>query len=199
MTEQQPPDGTAPVPGQDPAGGWPPPSSPVPPPAPSVPVPVAGAPDVGWRRRPVLTALAVAVVAVLGTAAAAATATTLVLWRADDVGERIGAGAGEALGRAQLEATEQMYELEEEYVTDGSYGWSAYGPPDVEQFPPVPPGDLGADPELDQYAQECFDGDLDSCDDLYSESPPLSAYEEYAATCGGRVKSYSAPFCTDLE
>lgn len=206
MTEQQPPDGTAPVPGWHPAPAWPPPSAstfvPVPPPAPA---PVPGVPagrsgDAGWRRRPVLTALGVAVVAVLGTAAAAATATALVLWRADDVGERIGAGAGEALGQAQLEATEQMFELEEEYfATDGSYGWSATGPADVEQFPPVPPVDLGADPELDQLAQECFAGDLDSCDDLYVESPPLSAYEEYAATCGGRIKTYGVPYCSDLE
>ncbi|WP_409332464.1 hypothetical protein [Trujillonella humicola] len=201
MTEQHPPYGTTPAPGPHPAAGWPAPSEWTPAPAPA-PVPASGggpAPAAGgWRRRPVLTALAVAAVAVLGTAAAAATATALVLWRADDVGERIGAGAGEALGRAQIEATERMYELDQEYFSEESYGWSAYGPGEVEQFPPVPPGELGADPQLDRYAQECFDGDLDSCDDLYAESPPLSAYEEYASTCGGRVKTYSMPLCTEL-
>jgi hypothetical protein len=69
----------------------------------------------------------------------------------------------------------------------------------VERSEPVPPGDLGPDPVLDGYAQECFDGDLQSCDDLFTESPPLSDYEEYALSCGGRVKAWSVPLCTDLD
>jgi hypothetical protein len=69
----------------------------------------------------------------------------------------------------------------------------------VEQTEPVPPGDLGADPVLDRYAEDCFDGDLTACDDLFYVSPPLSPYEEYGGTCGGRVKVYTVASCTELE
>ena len=89
-------------------------------------------------------------------------------------------------------------------VTGGT-GWapgvgSAEEPlPPVEQFPAVPPGDLGSDPTLDEYADACFAGDFQACDDLLYESPPLSEYEEYGGTCGGRVKPYDVATCTDLE
>jgi hypothetical protein len=69
----------------------------------------------------------------------------------------------------------------------------------VEEFPAVPPGDLGPDSVLDEYADACFAGDFQACDDLMYESPPLSEYEEYGATCGGRVKPYSVVTCTELE
>ncbi len=69
----------------------------------------------------------------------------------------------------------------------------------VEQFPATAPGDLGPDPVLNAYAQECFEDDLQSCDDLYNESPPLSDYERYATTCGGRVKEYDVMNCTELD
>ena len=71
--------------------------------------------------------------------------------------------------------------------------------PPAEEFPAVPPGDLGPDPVLDEYADACFAGDFQACDDLLYESPPLSEYEEYAGTCGGRVKAYDVATCTDLE
>ena len=69
----------------------------------------------------------------------------------------------------------------------------------VEEFPAVPPGDLGPDPVLDEYADACFAGEFQACDDLLYESPPLSEYEEYGGSCGGRVKAYSLMSCTELE
>jgi hypothetical protein len=69
----------------------------------------------------------------------------------------------------------------------------------VEQFPAVEPGDLGPDPVLEAYAGSCFAGELQACDDLFYEAPPLSDYEEYGSTCGGRVKAYVAMSCTELE
>ena len=101
----------------------------------------------------------------------------------------LGAGMGRAYGEASNEAL------------GGALGgsWGAYPPGPVEQTAPVPPGVLGPDPVLDAYAQECFAGDLQSCDDLYAESVPLSDYEEYAGTCGGRVKELTVPFCTELD
>ncbi len=71
--------------------------------------------------------------------------------------------------------------------------------PPAEEFPAVPPGDLGPDPVLDGYADACFAGEFQACDDLLYESPPLSEYEEYGSTCGGRVRSYELATCTELE
>ncbi|CAN5730433.1 hypothetical protein BH24ACT3_BH24ACT3_07650 [soil metagenome] len=48
------------------------------------------------------------------------------------------------------------------------------------------PGRLGDDPELDELAQECFRGDLASCDRLYLSTDIGSDYEAYGSTCGGR-------------
>jgi hypothetical protein len=105
-------------------------------------------------------------------------------------------------------AAEQIGRGVAEGFTDGvaeSMGQFAPGFPsgpigqDVEQTDPVPPDELGADPVLDQYAADCFAGDFGACDDLYYLSPPLSAYEEYGGTCGGRVKIYAVMSCTELE
>ena len=49
------------------------------------------------------------------------------------------------------------------------------------------PGNLGNDDDLDALADECFDGRLRSCDDLFSDSPVGSDYEVYGVTCGGRL------------
>jgi hypothetical protein len=145
--------------------------------------------------RPLLIATAAAAVLVVGAAVAAAVAGSIIATQADDVGREIGA----ELGRAQ---TEQMDQMMDDFATMDPYASSggAYGSlGPVEQSPPVEPGDLGPDPVLDEYAQECFAGDLQACDDLYYESPPMSAYEEYGSTCGGRVKIYTVPYCTELD
>jgi hypothetical protein len=61
------------------------------------------------------------------------------------------------------------------------------------------PDGLGDDAELDEYAEECYDGDMEACDDLYQESPRSSAYELYGGTCAGRQPNADASkvFCTD--
>lgn len=68
----------------------------------------------------------------------------------------------------------------------------------VHTAPPVSPAGLGDDPVLDGYATRCHDGDLQACDDLYDRSDPMSRYEEYGMTCGGRVKPFDVEYCTDL-
>lgn len=80
---------------------------------------------------------------------------------------------------------------------DGGGSPAAGGP--VAQFEPTAPGDLGSDPVLDAYADQCFAGDMQACDDLYVDAPPLSPYEQYSWSCGGRVKAYTVSACTDLE
>jgi hypothetical protein len=78
--------------------------------------------------------------------------------------------------------------------------WSSqYGSGPVEEFPATPPGTLGPDPVLNAYATSCFGGEMQACDDLFYESPPMSKYEEYAVTCGGRVKQFAVMACTDLD
>jgi hypothetical protein len=44
----------------------------------------------------------------------------------------------------------------------------------------------GVDPYLDQLWAECEAGDFQSCDDLYSDSPLGSEYQEFGDTCGNR-------------
>ena len=61
------------------------------------------------------------------------------------------------------------------------------------------PEGLGDDPDLDEYAEECYDGDMEACDALYEESPRSSAYELYGGTCAGRQPNADASkvFCVD--
>jgi hypothetical protein len=63
--------------------------------------------------------------------------------------------------------------------------------------PSAPPA--GDDPGLDGYAQRCHDGLLSACDDLYSLSPPMSEYERYGMTCGGRIAVLDVATCEDLD
>jgi hypothetical protein len=63
---------------------------------------------------------------------------------------------------------------------------------------PVDPAGLGNDPGLDGYSTRCHDGDMQACDDLYDLSDPMSRYEQYGMTCGGRVKPFDVGYCIDL-
>ena len=174
-----PPAGAVPVGGWTPWGTWDPAAGQARP-APAVPAPAASA------GRPLRTVLAATGVGVAGLVLAAVLGALVLTTAADDVGHAIGEGMAQAV-------SEDLGG----YSTDPYSGGGTLGA--VEQSDPVPPGTLGADPVLDGYAQSCFDGDLQACDDLYADSEPLSAYEEYATTCGGRVKAYEVPFCTDLD
>jgi hypothetical protein len=61
------------------------------------------------------------------------------------------------------------------------------------------PEGLGDDPELDDYAEECHDGDMQACDDLFELSPLDSAYELYGGSCAGRQPNAEARsvYCVD--
>lgn len=145
-------------------------------------------------------ALAAALGAVAGAVGAGVLVTLLFVGAAGDIGRGIGAELAPALREGITEGVtdgmersmeDAMSFAEEEALT------GALGP--VDEFPAVAPGDLGPDPVLDGYAADCFAGDLQACDDLYFEAPPLSRYESYAVTCGGRVKEYAVAACTELE
>lgn len=150
--------------------------------------PVAGPPA---PARGITAGVAFGIAGVLALALVVAALVVAVVLRsgADDLGR----GLGTALGESSAQAYGGITLSEDE-------AWGAHPPAeDVQQFDPVAPGRLGPDPVLDAYAQQCFTGDLQSCDDLMSESPPLSDYEEYAGTCGGRVKAGQLFACTDLD
>ena len=57
------------------------------------------------------------------------------------------------------------------------------------------PDGLGDDPQLDALAQDCYDGDMEACDDLYQESPVGSDYQTYGDTCAGRQPELTQRFC----
>ena len=61
------------------------------------------------------------------------------------------------------------------------------------------PDGLGDDPVLNQYAQSCYDGDMQACDDLYNESEVDSVYETYGGTCAGRQPTSDSDvvYCVD--
>jgi hypothetical protein len=56
----------------------------------------------------------------------------------------------------------------------------------------LPPGQdprniLGDDQALNDLANQCFDGDMQACDDLFAQTPVDSDLEAYSQTCGGRI------------
>ncbi|WP_051515573.1 hypothetical protein [Candidatus Blastococcus massiliensis] len=61
------------------------------------------------------------------------------------------------------------------------------------------PDGLGNDPELDSFAWDCHDGDMQACDDLFQFSPEGAAYELYGGTCAGRQSNSLAheEYCVD--
>ncbi len=179
MTHPHRPDPATAAGGWTPWGTWQPAAAPPPAPLPAAPVAPA--------RPGLAVAALVAAGLVLGLVLAGVVVGVLVRGAADDAGR----AAGEAMGESMEEALYGGVPADP-YAVGGTLG-------SVEQSEPVPPGDLGPDPVLDGYAQECFDGDLQSCDDLFTESPPLSDYEEYALSCGGRVKAWTVPLCTELD
>jgi hypothetical protein len=50
------------------------------------------------------------------------------------------------------------------------------------------PSSYGDDPLLDRLWDECEAGDMQSCNDLFNNSPAFSEYEEFGDTCGRRTR-----------
>ncbi|MGH9209966.1 MAG: hypothetical protein ACRD2C_04720 [Acidimicrobiales bacterium] len=63
------------------------------------------------------------------------------------------------------------------------------GPPEA---PPT------GDSQFDDLAQDCYQGDMQACDDLYLGTPVGSEYEAYGDTCGARISDSHGYYCTDL-
>ena len=182
------PDWAGSTPEWSPPASWAPPTTP-----PTQPV----AASVTSGRRP--GALVLAVVALLGVVAGSVAATLLVtavfVGSAQDIGREIGDGISESISEGMADSMGgSMFSMEEEFA----WGGGGYPVPPEDLAEPVPPVP-GPDPVLNAYAQGCFEGDYQACDDLFYESPPLSDYEEYGGTCAGRVKQMDVMACTDLD
>jgi hypothetical protein len=63
---------------------------------------------------------------------------------------------------------------------------------------PPSPGDPDFDVQFDGDAQDCHDGDMSACDDLYIETPVGDPYEEYGSTCGGRLDDETYGDCARI-
>lgn len=65
----------------------------------------------------------------------------------------------------------------------------------------IPPGQdprniLGDDEALNELANQCFEGDMEACDDLFAQTPVDSDLEAYSQTCGGRIEEVDgSPDC----
>jgi hypothetical protein len=77
--------------------------------------------------------------------------------------------------------------------TTGSTPETSTGSTEAGQAPTEPP--TGDDEALDELAQSCHQGDMADCDDLYLESDVGTDYEEYGATCGGRLPDHQGRYC----
>jgi hypothetical protein len=79
-------------------------------------------------------------------------------------------------------------------VDDFGTGYTGSGVPSD----PPSPGDADFDVRFDGDAQDCHDGDVSACDDLYAETPVGDAYEEYGSTCGGRLDDETYGGCVRI-
>jgi hypothetical protein len=62
--------------------------------------------------------------------------------------------------------------------------------------PPAEPPSDGGDATLGGYADSCYQGDMQACDDLFMESDSGSELEDYGDTCGRRF-DVSHGFCVN--
>jgi len=60
------------------------------------------------------------------------------------------------------------------------------------------PTGLGDEPALDRLAEQCHQGDMSACDDLFYDSDFDSEYEEYGDTCAGRRSGGAWAMCADV-
>jgi hypothetical protein len=161
-------------------GGW----------APAVPAPVAPAGGAVRSRGPLALALVAAAGVVAGAVGGAFLVTAVFVGSAQQIGEGIGDGLAEGLASGMEDAYGPLPQ---------DFGWSAGPPLDPADIGDPTPPVAGPDPVLDGYAQSCFEGVYPACDGLFFESPPMSDYEEYGATCGGRIEPYAVGSCTELD
>jgi hypothetical protein len=58
-----------------------------------------------------------------------------------------------------------------------------------------PPDGLGDDTALDALAEDCFDGSMEACDELYGAAESGTEYRRYGDTCAGRQPENTQVYC----
>jgi hypothetical protein len=94
-------------------------------------------------------------------------------------------------------ALDEGFDAADEAFDDFSNDFTANTPlaPDAETGPAQEPNEFipefGTDSTFDRLANECHDGNMAACDELYRTTPigDARSYEGYGATCGGRVET----------
>jgi hypothetical protein len=78
----------------------------------------------------------------------------------------------------------------------GSSDWGRYYRGGA-ALPAPPPGSRLFDTAYDDDARDCADGDMDSCDELYWNTPVGAFYEWFGSSCAGRVDHELSGGCVD--
>lgn len=185
-TQQQPGWG-APPPGGQPSGGWgaPPPGAP---PSGGFGAPPPGGGFGGPTKPPGNNQPLIIVIVVLVVAALAGVAFLLTSGGDDDddTASSTTLGTGDE-GTDPGETTLPSISVPDVTVTVPDIGSDEAGPPEP------PPG--GGDATLTGLADDCYNGDMQACDDLFLQTEAGSELEDYGDTCGKRF-DVSHGFCT---
>ncbi|HEY8059557.1 MAG TPA: hypothetical protein VID94_12430 [Acidimicrobiales bacterium] len=103
------------------------------------------------------------------------------------------------------DSSDSFSDSSSDFSSDFSSDLSSDFSDDIALGESVDPSDFipeyGTDPQFDALADNCFSGDLASCDQLYAQTPisDLSnSYEGYGATCGGRLSEERPGQCVEL-
>lgn len=110
-----------------------------------------------------------------------------------------------------MDACDELYVVSPLGSDDRLFGDTCGGlqPPDtgqwcVDAFGTEPGGTSSAqppvtsDPQLARLIEQCADGDMVACDDLFIESPLNSPEEDFGDTCGGRQPLGTGEWCEDV-
>lgn len=95
----------------------------------------------------------------------------------------------EDIDRAIAEAVEEERESNSESEPEPE--------PEQEEEDTPAHGTYGSDAGLDRLYDQCEDGDMQACDDLYLDSPLGSEYETFGDTCGGRQNANTGVWCAE--
>lgn len=72
------------------------------------------------------------------------------------------------------------------------------GGEEVDHGPPTEPPAFD-DPELTAQGDDCYEGDMEACTDIYIASGFDTPEETYGQTCGGRTAEDDFVYCPDIE
>jgi hypothetical protein len=111
----------------------------------------------------------------------------------------LGGGSGEATTTSSLAPGETTTTTETTDTTEDSSGGETSTTLALTDPAPVPEGeDATLGDQAPILAQQCHDGDMQACDDLYQGSDDGGVFETYGNTCGGRVSEDNSEWCVDL-